>query len=477
MDDKKQSTALVVTQTGQELTKFENQLLSMIEANGLPTEDILVPISERQIVFENLSAVVAKLEPSRRTDSVYISKFVAAVASGLFDAALNYLWNETVAELRNRVRQYDISYFYDNAVSSEKRKRLHGPDDLEKIDDSELILGAKEIGLISDFGYRHLDFIRYMRNWASAAHPNQNQLSGLEVVTWLQICIREVISLPLSNIAVEIKKLLANIKQTKVSANDAKNIGLFFQNLAQEQANNLAAGFFGIYTREDTLPQTRDNIRLLLPILWDLVDEDTRGQFGIKYGKFVANNEQKEKALAYDFLQIVSGLSYIPQDLRATLIDSALENLRTAHRGFNNFYNEPPFANELQRIVGQTGIPPQVATKYVHTIVEVYLTNGNGIAYNAETVYEALIQGFGSKEAAIAVLSFTDTVIGSKLQFNLPQQKFSRLLQLLEPKISSPALLEFLRDMKAISPGRLTSDRGIKQKLPSVLKLIKQGKP
>ena len=79
MDDKKQSTALVVTQTGQELTKFENQLLSMIEANGLPTEDILVPISERQIVFENLSAVVAKLEPSRRTDSVYISKFVAAV--------------------------------------------------------------------------------------------------------------------------------------------------------------------------------------------------------------------------------------------------------------------------------------------------------------------------------------------------------------------------------------------------------------
>lgn len=47
-----------------------------------------------------------------------------------------------------------------------------------KLDDSELIQGADKIGLISDLGFRHLDYVKYMRNRASAAHPNQNQITG-----------------------------------------------------------------------------------------------------------------------------------------------------------------------------------------------------------------------------------------------------------------------------------------------------------
>ena len=53
----------------------------------------------------------------------------------LFDAALNYLWDETVFQLRKRVAIYDIEYFYDVAVTSDKRKRLSGVEDLVKLDD------------------------------------------------------------------------------------------------------------------------------------------------------------------------------------------------------------------------------------------------------------------------------------------------------------------------------------------------------
>ena len=55
--------------------------------------------------------------------------------------------------------------------------------------------------MISDIGYRLLDNIKFMRNWASAAHPNQNELTGLQLIEWLETCIREVISLPLSNLS------------------------------------------------------------------------------------------------------------------------------------------------------------------------------------------------------------------------------------------------------------------------------------
>ncbi len=50
---------------------------------------------------------------------------------------------------------------------------------------------AREMGLISDVGYIQLDHIRDMPNFASAAHPNHNTLTGLQLVTWLETCIRE----------------------------------------------------------------------------------------------------------------------------------------------------------------------------------------------------------------------------------------------------------------------------------------------
>ncbi len=214
-----------------ELKKFEADLINFLTEQGLPTESVLVSIDERETVFRNVTSVLAKINKEQKPRSIYISKFIAAVACGLFDAALNYLWDETIVELRNRISQYDLSYFYDNALSPERRKKFNSESDLAKVSDSDLIEGAKKIGLISELGFQHLDYIRYMRNWVSAAHPNQNEITGLQAITWLETCVKEVISLPLPNGAVEIKRLLSNIKNNNISEIEAKQIALFFWNL------------------------------------------------------------------------------------------------------------------------------------------------------------------------------------------------------------------------------------------------------
>ena len=167
------------------LEVFEEKILNGIESEGLPVKNVLVEVEERATVFRNVGSVLKKIERDQKEKSIYLSKFLAASAVGLFDAALNYLWDETISEIRKRVIQYDVSYFYDNVPSSDdKRKRLKTSDDIVKIDDADLIQGARNIGLISELGLKHLDYIRYMRNWASAAHPNQNQLTGLSLVSW-----------------------------------------------------------------------------------------------------------------------------------------------------------------------------------------------------------------------------------------------------------------------------------------------------
>lgn len=460
-----------------QLSEFENGLKQVLSLHSLPIEGVFVNIPERVNVFKNLESVLAQISNDEKAQSLYLSKFIASTASGLFDASLNYLWDETILQIRKRVSQYDIEFFYDNAVTGDRRKRLKDENDLNKVDDYDLIRGAKEIGLISDLGFKHLEYINYMRNWASAAHPNNSEITGLQLVAWLETCIKEVITLPISNVTIRIKQLLQGVKNTAISNSDAQEIAVFTTSLTQEQINNLASGFFGIYVKLETESQTHQNINKLLPEIWGRVDEDIKQSFGLKYAHFTANNSQDEKKLSRQFLQIVNAESYIPDDLRAIEIDNTIDNLLSAHRGFNNFYNEPAFARQLHRIIGQPiKVPKSVEKKFIIAIVETFLTNGNGVAVSANEIYLEILSNLDSHQANIAVLSFTDTRISSRLQFSLSQRKFNQLIEIVKPSITSPPvndLVNYIQNDYKSKPQFLMNDKTIKTSVDNLKTLLK----
>ena len=97
--------------------------LSVLHEVGLPTDNVLSSLDERRMNTELIK------------ESYYLSKFFVAVSTGLFDAALNYLWDETIKQLRIRVVNGDIRYFYDVVISDERTKKYTSPQDLFKIDD------------------------------------------------------------------------------------------------------------------------------------------------------------------------------------------------------------------------------------------------------------------------------------------------------------------------------------------------------
>lgn len=459
-----------------ELTSYDTKMLGVFEYLGLPTDNILVKVDERRKVFKNIEDVLELLSSDTLANSIYISKFLSAVSAGLFDAALNYLWDETVNQLRFRVSQYDIQYFYDLAVTSDKRNKLSTEEDLVKIDDSELIQGAKEIGLISDIGYRLLDNIKFMRNWASAAHPNQNELTGLQLIEWLETCIREVISLPLSNLTIQIGKLLRNIKANILDEAEAQTISNFFCELTSEKTNSLCNGFFGIYCRADTTSDTKRNIKLLLPELWDLVDEDIKWNCGIKFSKFQINNDQAEAKLAREFLQIVDAESYLPESVRSAELKIELEHLYNAHNAsMNNFYLEPPYAKQVQRLIGSNGVPTQINAYYTMVIIDAYLTNGNGRCWGAEDIYNELIDDFTQVQFMLAITSFTHDKIASKLQFPLCLNQYKSLLTKAEDSVTAPKLLDFINMIKDFSQPlyHLKEDAKIMQQVEHLKKIIK----
>lgn len=454
---------------GKDLQRFQNLVLDVIDRWGLPTEGIIVAVRERERLLKNIPDVLEKLDEVQRARASYVTKMILAASVGLFDAALNYLWSETINELRTRVADFDVVYFFDLAEPDPvRRSDLSTSADLVKIDNVKLMEAANRIKLISDVGHKQLDHIRYMRDNVNAAHSNQAALTGLKLAEWLQTCIHEVITLPRDTVVAQIGRLLYNIKSQRLPRNELANAAIFFDQLPLDQADNLAAGLFGIYIPPDVTPDTQDNIRQLWLALWPHISESARNECGVKLARFRANADHDRAQRARELLDLVDGTAYLPESDRAVEISQALDELHSRHVNWNNFYEEPSVAKRLLDLVGRYGqVPTQISLRYVHEIVYVFLTNGHGVARAADPIYRKLIRRFDSDQAAMALRSFSYTPISSRLQFDLPGAKWVELLDLIDPKLTARrdrALLESVRAFVG-TPDQLMTDQAIKQQL------------
>lgn len=282
---------------------FSTELKGYLGHLGLPADDVLVAIEQRRIVINNIPSVLDSLTQPQREAALYVSKFVAACAVGLFDAALNYLWDETVRNLREKAARFDLEYFFDSVTSdSDRRSKLRTEADLDKLDDWELIRACRTTGLITEIGYKHLDYIRDIRNWASAAHPNQNELTGLQVAGWLETCIREVLAKEPTGPVIQVKRLLRNLREQTLGPGDVKPIAQTLPLLPEELSASLLRAVLGMYADSNLSADIRNNIRLVGPAIWAACTDEPKYEAGMKFASLEANGEVARARLAREFL-------------------------------------------------------------------------------------------------------------------------------------------------------------------------------
>jgi hypothetical protein len=418
------------------------QLTKYLKTLDLPSENVLVAVNERRKVINNLPEVIAHLSDPQRKSATYVSKFIAACVGGLFDAALNYLWDETIRNLRQKVVRFDLEYFYSSVVTDpERRADLKGESDLEKIEDWELIRGCRLTGILSDIGFKHLDYIRDMRNFASAAHPNQNELTGFQLIDWLETCIREVLAKEPEGSVIEVRRLLYSIRNESLTQTDASPIIANIQQLQGSLAESLLRTLFGMYTDLSLVAEARNNIKLIASAVWNQVDEDTRREAGVKYAIFSVNAEVGRKKLAHEFLELVEGLPYLPTDQLELQLSEKIDNLMAAHQGLDNFFNEPPHAKILAAYVPPTGaIPHSVRAKYVKTLVMCRSGNGfgrslsQGVSWAAVPYYDTLIGRFQDAAIIKVFQLIQDPEVISRLRFPSCAANFKEICHELRPR-------------------------------------------
>jgi hypothetical protein len=432
-------------QINTDVDNFSQGLTRYLDQLGLPSSNVLVNPEERFTVIANLPTIVNRLSVDLRTGSMYISKFVAACGAGLFDAALNMLWNETVVNLREKVKRFDMNYFLDSVVTdSRRRSTFRTEEDLKKLEEWELVKGCKDTGIITDIGFKHLDYIREMRNHASAAHPNHVDLTGFQLVSWLDTCIREVLAKEPEGPVLQVRQLLSNLRSRVLSRSDIPPITANIQLLPRELVNSTLRAIFGMYTDDQLEVQIRNNLNLVAPALWNNSSTQSKHEIGLKYAIFSANAELDRKAYASEFLTLVNGLSFMPADLRAIEMDQTIDDLFRAHYGWNNFYNEPTHARILASYIPANGdIPETISEKYVKVLTLCRIGNGSGISTDASVYYDNML----SKFSDVHFLKFVLLLWEVDVQSRLGNTDCSRRYMYLAGQFAQRAINQNLKDV------------------------------
>ncbi|WP_369381542.1 hypothetical protein [Lysinibacillus fusiformis] len=424
----------LIEKKSQSLVPFE-QFESYLKNLGLPSEGIIASDRERNMMARVLPDTIENLNPDLKRDAVYLSKFVASAAIGLYDASLNYLWNEVVLSLREKVKLYGLDLFFDAAVGGDVRENYSNEEDLVLIKDNTLIDSCRKLEIISDVLHEKLKHILYMRNHIGASHPNTEGIRTLELLGWLETCVNDIIADRPSEGAIFVQQLIINIKKEDLYIDDAR-IEQIKDTLSKQHtriSGNLLLTLFSIFTRKNTPQAVRGNILKLAPVVWDLSADNKKYEIGFKIDQFGLNLDEESAILGESFIEKCNGTSFKTTSAKIRELNGLLNRLFRTHNSWDNFHYEVSIARDIKKyIVTESDILPNIEDKLIKCILICRIGNGvyynNGVSPGAKPYYDEIIQLFNSKQIKKLMRFFNEPEIRNSLGSNI---KISQLIEVL----------------------------------------------
>ena len=355
---------------------------NFLESVGLPTNNIIANDFERKIMNANIKNYLQTLSAEEKQNARYLSKFVGASAIGLFDAALNYIWNEVVLNLRKKAILYGIDLFFDAAVGGKKRDMYKEEKDLEGLKDSVLLDTCKKLELLSDVVYEKLSYILTMRNEVAASHPNVESIGAYELLGWVQTCVKDILQDKPSESALKIKAFIENIKNTEneLDLNIVERLNQEIEKLSTPHVNNLLITIFGMFV-DETKPQVlRANLSKIAPKVWSFSEDKVKYNIGTQVEKFEINLNSSKTKFALEFLELVDGNRYKTKQTKLFELTDLCDKLEEARTSFDNYWNEPSIIQDILSFVKiSLDIPKAISEKMIQTILLCRI--GKGISY------------------------------------------------------------------------------------------------
>lgn len=409
-----------------EVDKFTApMLLALTDALGVE-RNILASDQQIYDTWQNLPNLISEIPPEKRDEG--IMRMCVAVASGLFDAAVNYAWNAAIIELREKIRRFGINIIpqiIDKDFDETK---------LMDMQDADLLNLCLKLNLISETGYFMLDQCRDIRNNFSAAHPAVGALDEYEVLSFLNRCVRHALSEEQNTTAVDIKELMQALNVSEFSVEQYQIWNERIEKTFEAQREAIFGMLHGIFCDPAKEEHTRVNAIKISKHFSTLFSPAIKSALINQHQRYLAQGDQARLKASRKFFESIQQLDLLSEVERHSIVSSACRNLIDVHKAMNNFYNEAPFAERLASLATGHQIPETVQFEFVETVVTCSVGNEYGTANTADIYYQKIIRGLSPKEIDVLLsLPSSKTLVGQRIKYaSRCRDKFAQIVRLLK---------------------------------------------
>lgn len=377
-------------------------------------------------------SVVKAIRDDYQADPILV-KAKAAIDAGLNDSAINYFWNLTMYDLYRKIIAYGIDYF--KSAINWSGAPLKTIDDLREVKDYQIISGAYSLGIIPAESHFYLQQCREIRNNFSTAHYALGEIDTMETVNFIKNCIKYVLTLDLPAPGMQIKELLDQMEADKLKNCDKMILSIETQAPSIREA--ILHNLFSNFIKQDCSPNLKYNIRQVAPKLWEMVKDEERSNVAARYTSLKEVKSEDAAKEAEEFLKMVDGIKYIPEDNRAIIFNRYAQELLDAHFGWDNFYKEPTYAKNL--VMLGYDVPQTSMKQYVLSILMSFVGNSYGVSDGAQQYnLQMLLNLPPSGVNMVFYLLENNLDLMWTLTFKNPAGRINPLMEILKEKTIHP---------------------------------------
>lgn len=401
------------------------QIGAIMNSFNLPRSIIA---SDEEIIYawRELPREIMRI-PSELRDGLIV-RMCIATSVGLFDGAINYIWNAVIITLKKKVKNFGLALVAQTLQKSFEEK------DLNDFMDSELLDLCYKLELLSEDGYFFLNQCRDIRNNFSSAHPSIAQIDDRELINFISRCCKYGLTNDYSLQGVKVSDLISSIKARKM---DDDELEVWKQRLSETfpaQRQLLIPMLMGIYCDSESTEISRLNSLKICGSVIDYIDDKVKSSMIEQYNTYFVKGNNDKCVAARNLFEKLKMLNLLSTSEQHSIVKNACKNLLNAHLEFNNFYNEPPFAQRLSEITSSLKTPETVQGEFVFTVLMGYVGNPYGVSNAAIPYYEEMIRNFSPKEIEHMInLIGHKNLFSEKIKnFNNCKLRFIKALEMIE---------------------------------------------
>jgi hypothetical protein len=406
------------------LDASKSLLDELTTALGVP-RNVLADDDQIRHAWSQFPRLLTRIPPARRDQRIV--KTCVATACGLFDAAINYIWNAAVAELRDKVRRFGL-----NVIPQILDDKLFDEASLLDLKDAELLELCLKLNLITDEDFFFLDQCRATRNSFSAAHPSDGTVDEDELITFLSRCQKHALAANRNPTGVDAKRLLIALKASRFKKDQLEEWTARIEGTFEAQRELIFVMLHGIFCDPASGEEARVNSLAICKFFKDDFTPKTQSLLVDRHQEYRAKGDEPRHKASLKFFEDLVLLCLLTKTEQHSIITAASQKLLSVHNAWDNFYNEPPFAERLVRLA-KSAVPASAQPQYVEAVVTCGTGNQYGVSSAALSMYQTMVKSFSPAEIKLMLdLASAPSLLAGRIKSSQGcEKRFKSLVRLI----------------------------------------------